>query len=463
MPKEQSNKRFFILRSALLLCSLASCSHKELPRSCFARSCAGAITKPSPVLRTTQEDMQWWRDGKFGLFIHWGPVSLKGTEIGWSRGREIPIDVYDNLYKDFNPTNFNAAEWVGLAKAAGTKYIVITSKHHDGFCIFDSRYTDYDITSTPFKRDILKELAGECQKQGIKLCFYHSIIDWHHPDYLPRGAGDTRPADDAVFERYVTYLKNQLRELLTNYGPIGILWFDGEWDPTWTSEHGEALYAYVKSLQPHIIINNRVGKGRGGMEGTTEKGQFAGDYDTPEQQIGKFNADRRWETCMTICRQWAWKPDDQLKSLKDCIHTLVQVAGGDGNLLLNIGPMPDGRIEPRQADRIREMGDWLKKYGQSIYKTRGGPFKPGPWGSSTHRNKIIYVHILNWSDDIIVLPSIPKKIVKTSVLTGGAASVKQTDKSIEISAPQASRSELDTIIVLHLDGPASDIPPCDVP
>jgi len=447
-------KRSLIFCSALALYLIPSCSQKQMRIS--------SSKQPHGYTRTSEQDMRWWRESKFGLFIHWGPVSLKGTEIGWSRGREVPVEVYDNLYKDFNPVKFNAAQWVSIAKASGSKYIVITSKHHDGFCIFDSRYTDYDIMSTPFKRDVIKELAKECKKQGIKLCFYHSIIDWHHPDYLPRGEGDNRPADDAVFERYVTYMKNQLRELLTNYGPIGILWFDGEWDPTWTHEQAEALYAYVKGLQPHIIINNRVDKGREDMHGTTKEGNFVGDYDTPEQEIGKLNKDRPWETCMTICQQWAWKPNDQLKSLKDCIHTLVGVAGGDGNLLLNVGPMPGGSIEDRQVERLKEMGDWLKKYGQSIYATRGGPFKPGSWGASTHRDNLIYVHILNWSDDTITLPPIPNKIIAASVLTGGTATVKQIKESIEISVPQTSRRPLDTIVVLRLDGPAGQIPPCDV-
>ena len=416
--------------------------------------------------------MAWFREARFGMFIHWGVYSVPAGEWKGNKGygewfleeTKMPVSEYEKFARQFNPVKFDAKEWVRIAKDAGMKYMVITSKHHDGFGMFRSKLTDWCIKSTPFERDPLKELAAACKEAGIRLCFYHSIMDWHHPDWgMRRPWNDRAPATPPDMDRYTEFMKGQLKELLTGYGPIGILWFDGEWDPTWTSEHGEALYAYVKSLQPHIIINNRVGKGRAGMEGTTEKDQFAGDYDTPEQQIGKFNADRRWETCMTICRQWAWKPDDQLKPLKDCIHTLVQVAGGDGNLLLNVGPMPDGQIEPRQADRIREMGDWLKKYGRSIYKTRGGPFKPGPWGSSTHRNKIIYLHILNWSNDTIVLPPIPKKIVKTSVLTGGAVSVKQTDKSIEISVPQTSRSELDTIIALHLDGPVSEIPPCDVP
>jgi alpha-L-fucosidase len=453
--KKRWIKRAIVFYLTVQVCFVLSCSYKNAQIS--------NVKTSVDVVRTSEQDMQWWRESRFGLFIHWGPVSLKGTEIGWSRGREIPIEVYDNLYKEFNPAKFDAAEWVSIAKAAGTKYIVITSKHHDGFAIFDSKYTDYDIMSTPFKKDVIKELSRECKKQKIKLCFYHSIIDWHHPDYLPRGAGDKRPASDAVFERYVSYMKNQLRELLTNYGPIGILWFDGEWDPTWTHEQGKALYAYVKDLQPHIIINNRVGKGRAGMEGTTEKGEFPGDYDTPEQQIGKFNADRPWESCITICQQWAWKPNDQLKSLKECIRTLVNTAGGDGNLLLNVGPMPDGRIEPRQVERLKEMGDWLKKYGQTIYSTRGGPFKPGSWGASTHKKNTIYLHILNWSDDTITLPAISKKIIASSVLTGGKAVVKQTKESIEISVPKTSRDSLDTIIILKLDGDAGDIPACDVP
>jgi alpha-L-fucosidase len=198
------------------------------------------------------------------------------------------------------------------------------------------------------------------------------------------------------------------------------------------------------------------------MQGTTKGDQFAGDYDTPEQQIGKFNKDRPWETCMTICQQWAWKPNDQLKSLKDCIHTLVRVAGGDGNLLLNVGPMPDGRIEPGQVERLKEVGDWLKKYGRSIYATHGGPFKPDSWGASTYRDNLIYIHILNWSGDTIILPPIPKKIVKSSVLTGGTVTTKQTNEVIEVSVPKTYHDPVDTIIVLKLDGPASQIPPCDV-
>ncbi|MHC4072470.1 MAG: alpha-L-fucosidase, partial [Planctomycetota bacterium] len=198
-----------------------------------------------------------------------------------------------------------------------------------------------------------------------------------------------------------------------------------------------------------VIINNRAG--------------LPADHDTPEQRIGKFQNDRPWETCMTICRQWAWKPDDQMKSFKQCIQTLVKTVGGDGNLLFNVGPMPDGRIEPRQIERLKEMGAWLNKYGRSIYATRGGPFKPGGWGASTHKGNTVYVHVLNWPGEQLVLPPVPKKVIASSVLTGGAASVKQTDEAIEISVSRAYRQEIDTIIKLQLDGPAGELAPVGLP
>ncbi len=370
--------------------------------------------------------LAWWQDARFGLFIHWGPVSLKGTEIGWSRGTKVPVEEYDSLYREFNPTGFSAPEWVGLAKDAGMKYLVITSKHHDGFTLWDSEYTDYDIMATPFARDVVRELSDACRDQGIRFCTYYSIIDWHHPDYIPRGKGDSRPPETADFDRYVTYMKNQLRELITNYGPLGILWFDGEWDPTWTHERGTDLYRYVLGLQPSIIINNRVDKGRDGMEGVTKKGGFIGDYETPEQKIGNFKRDVPWETCMTLGTQWAWKPDDTVKSFKECIHTLVLTCGGDGNLLLNVGPMPDGRIEARQAERLREMGKWLERNGESIYGTRGGPFMPGEWGASTCKGNTIYLHVFQWDGDSFTLPAIEPRIEAAHILGGAKVNFEQT-------------------------------------
>ncbi|MFH1739758.1 MAG: alpha-L-fucosidase [bacterium] len=390
-------------------------------------------------LQASPEDLQWFRDAKFGLFIHWGPVSLKGTEIGWSRGGErrgtggtgeIPLDIYDNLYRQFNPVKFDAKEWIGIAKDAGMKYLVFTSKHHDGFCMFDTKLNDYKITNSPFKRDIVGELAKACHEGGLRLGFYYSPPDWHHPDYRTEN-----------HSRYIQYLHGQIRELCTNYGKLDIVWFDGlggtaeDWD-------SKNLFKMIRRLQPHTLINNRAG--------------LPGDFGTPEQKIGGFDPDRAWESCITIGKQWAWKPNDDMKSAKECIHTLVRCVGGDGNLLFNVGPMPNGEIEKRQVERLRSMGKFLRTSGGSIYGTRGGPFPPGPWGASTNKGNVVYVHILDWTADPIVLPALKKNVVRTSVLSGGTATVKQTDRGTEISVPESCRQKIDTVVCLELDGPAAE-------
>ena len=397
-------------------------------------------------LKAKQQDMQWWQDSKFGMFIHWGPVSLKGTEIGWSRGGErrgrkdrgslIPVDVYDNLYKQFNPVKFDADEWVSIAQEAGMKYLVFTSKHHDGFCMFDSKLTEYKITNSPFGRDVVKELADACHRAGLKFGIYYSPPDWHHPDYRTER-----------HENYIKYMHGQLRELCSNYGRVDIVWFDGLGGTTedWDSEN---LFKMIRSLQPHLIINNRAG--------------LSGDYDTPEQRIGKFQNDRPWETCMTICKQWAWKPDDKMKTLKECIQTLVRCVGGDGNLLLNVGPMPDGRIEPRQVERLKEMGQWLGKCGETIYATRGGPFKPGSWGASTYKDDVIYLHLMNADKKPIILPTIDKKILASKLLTGEKVTAIQYEKGIAFNLPDSCCQEIDNIVKILLDGPASEIVPREV-
>ena len=428
---------------------------------------------PSHLCLAEESQFQWtappeclakWRAMRFGLFVHWGPVSIKGTEIGWSRGAQVPIEEYDNLYKQFNPVNFNADEWVAIAKEAGMKYLVITSKHHDGFCLWDSEYTDYDIMSTPFKRDVLKELSEACRRQGIVFCTYHSICDWYHPDYPLGSPGGRTRKPNPNMERYVQYLHNQTAEIIRKYGPLGVMWFDGEWEEPWTHAHGLALYKHIRTLQPDILINNRVDKGRRGMEGNTEGPDFVGDFDTPEQRVGTFNRERPWETCMTICRQWAWKPNDELKSLSQCLQILLRTVGGDGNLLLNVGPMPDGQIEPRQVERLREIGAWLKKYGDGVYGTRGGPFKPGSWGASTCKDNKIYVFIFNWPQQgPLVLPPINQKVLAAVVRTGGDLKIEQTNTQLAVNLPPEQRDPLVTVLELTVEGQAFDIPPVAVP
>lgn len=411
-----------------------------------------AVGLLAPLIGAAQEPagsgdrMAWWRDARFGLFVHWGPVSLQGTEIGWSRGGErrgtggtgeVPLDVYDRLYRSFNPTEFDAREWVALAKAAGMKYLVFTTKHHDGFCMFDSALTDYKITHSPFKRDVVAELAEACHEGGLRLGFYHSPPDWHHPDY--------RTENHA---RYVEYLHGQVRELCTNYGRVDILWFDGL-GGTAGDWNAPALVKMIRELQPGIVINDRAG--------------LPEDHDTPEQKVGAYQDDRPWESCITIGTQWSWKPDDSIKSLQECVRTLVRCAGGDGNLLLNVGPMPSGAIEPRQAERLREMGAWLEKRGESVYGTRGGPFLPGEWGASTRKGDRIYVHAFEWGDEGLALPAIGRKVVSARVVGGGEAAVEQSEDGLRLRVAPEQRDAIDTVIELQLDGPAGDIEPVAVP
>lgn len=416
-----------------------------------------------PNLETNRASLKKWTDMRFGMFIHWGPVTLRGTEISISRGPQVRIDEYDSLYREFNPVLFNAKEWVGIAKAAGMKYLVITSKHHDGFCLWDSKYTDYDIMSGPFHRDVLKELSDECTRQGIMFCTYYSILDWHHPHYTTRYGGDSRPVDKSDMNLYRTYLKHQVGELVNEYH-TNILWFDGEWEKSWTHEDGMGLYAYARSLNDALLINNRVDKGRTATKGMTTSEKFAGDFGTPEQEIGAFDNEHPWESCITICGQWAWKPNDALKSLTECIHTLAKTAGGGGNLLLNISPMLDGRIEQRQIDRLKGIGRWLTQYGESIYGTVGGPLKPTSWLASTSKGNRIYVHLLTPPRDELRLPTIPHRTIQRVRVLGGPELQSHRDGSeVVVGLPREPLDENDAVIVLELDGSTEGIAPLDAP
>ena len=398
--------------------------------------------------KSKEEHLEWWKDARFGMFIHWGPVSLKGTEIGWSRGKEIPVDEYDNLYKQFNPVNFDADAWVKLAKDAGMKYIVFTSKHHDGFCMWDTKYTDHNIMNSPFHRDVMKELAEACRKEGMALGFYHSTCDWYNPDFpLTSPGGSVRRATSNI-DRYTEYLKNESVEIIKNYGPLLVMWYDVPME--FDAIRGQSVIDHIRKVQPDILVNNRTGA--------------KGDFDTPEQRVGAFQNDRPWETCMTIGRQWAWKPDDEVKSLEQCLHSLIRASGGDGNLLFNVGPKPDGTIEPLQAERLREMGKWLGKYGYTIYGTRGGPFKPTDWGVSTRKGNKIYLHILRWSGNSprIVLPDFGYEIKNCALADGGKINYSKSAGQIIIWFDGKLLKPLNTIVEIEITGNALDIKPLDI-
>jgi alpha-L-fucosidase len=376
------------------------------------------------ALRSQAPDprLDWWREARFGMFIHWGHYAIPAgewdgrTDYGeWIRNNaRIPVGVYDRFKARFNPATFDPDAWVRMATQAGMRYIVITTKHHDGFALFDSAGTDWDVMATPYGRDIIRQLADACRRGGIRLGLYYSIMDWHHPDYLPRREWElaSRPEAGADFERYVAFMKGQLKELLTNYGPVGVMWFDGQWEKTWTAPRGRDLYAYVRALQPSIIVNNRVGGG-------------AGDFGTPEQEIpatGIPGAD--WETCMTMNRNWGFnRADTDFKSTRTLLRNLVDIASKGGNFLLNVGPTADGEFPPESVQRLEEIGAFMRMAGESIHGTQASPFPSLPWGRCTQRRldagtTRLYLHV--WDrpkDGILVVPGLLNEVIRARPIT----------------------------------------------
>ena len=431
---------------------------------------ATAFSQTNESKADKDKRMQWWRDARFGMFIHWGLYSVPAGEwkgatnhAEWIRTTaKIPLEEYNKFVPQFNPVNFNAEAWVQMAKDAGMKYITITTKHHDGFCLWDSKQTDFDIMSTPFKRDILKELAEACRKiGGVKLCFYHSIMDWHHPDYNERREWEKdRPTEGTDRKRYITYLKNQLKELVTNYGDIGVLWFDGEWEGFWSHEDGKDLYNYLHNLKPGIIINNRIDKGRSGMAGMTSEGDYVGDFGTPEQEIpetGFPGVD--WESCMTMNDNWGYnKADKNFKSTKDLLQKLADIASKGGNFLLNIGPKADGTFPQESIDRLKAISKWMKVNGESIYGTSASPFEHTSWGRVTQKqvgkNTLLYLHVFDWPQNgIITLSGIENKAVKAYLLANKKVmTVSLKDNNITLKLPETALDTINTVIVLEIAG-----------
>jgi len=419
---------------------------------------------------TQDERMQWWREARFGMFIHWGLYAVPAGEwkgerikgIGeWIMERaDIPVAEYEPLAGQFNPVKFNADQWARIAKNAGMKYIVITSKHHDGFCLWDSKVTDYDIIdATPFGRDILKELSKACKKHGIRLCFYHSIMDWHHPDaqapFYPNY--NDRNCTNPNFGRYVeTYMKPQLRELITEYGPLGVLWFDGEWIKDWTEPQGKDLYEYVRALQPDIIVNNRVGKGRKGMEGLSKGDQeYAGDFGTPEQQIpAKGLAGVDWESCMTMNKTWGYKYyDDDWKSEEDLLRKLADIASKGGNFLLNVGPTAEGSIPAPSVERLDAMGKWMKVNGESIRGTTASPLGTVPWGRCTAKRGKLYLHVFEWpTSGKLEVPAVEGDVKKAYLLAKKRTklAVSRQDGKVIVDVPEDAPDPINTVVVLEI-------------
>jgi alpha-L-fucosidase len=397
------------------------------------------------------EAREWFQDAKFGLFIHWGVYSVLGEGEWVMNNKKIPVSEYDKLPAKFNPTKYDAAAWVRMAKDAGMKYITITSKHHDGFAMWGTKQSKWNIVdATPYKKDVLKALAEECRKQGIKLFFYHSQLDWHHTDYYPRGrtGNDTGRPESGDFNKYLDFMDAQLEELLTGYGPIAGIWFDGWWDRKDRDWRLDKTYSMIHRLQPAALIgsNHHVAPFDGEDFQMFEK-------DLPGHNTTGFSEDATigqlpLESCNTISGAWGYnKNDKRYKSTKDLIHFLVRSAGYNANYLLNVGPTPEGEIQAEFQERLAAMGKWLRANGESIYGTRGGPITPRPWGATTQTASKVYLHILDWQDDLLAIPKIAG-VTNARVLNSGAA-VETTamDDGMILQLPSGARDELDTIIV----------------
>jgi alpha-L-fucosidase len=406
--------------------------------------------------RAAPEALDWWRTARFGMFVHFGVAARRGVELSWGRDlprpfdvqalvqhqgedpQRIPHHVYDSLYRELNPQQFDARQWVAAAASAGAGYLVLTAKHHDGFCLWDTEQTNYKITAAdcPFGRDVVAEVADACHRSGMRFGIYYSQRDWHHPRYLRDGNGE-----------YQRYMDAQLRELLTSHGKVDVLWFDSygesdlrtDWDVPGTIN-------LVRQLQPDILINNRLAVLGRDNTGPVE---WWGDFDTPEQRIGSFQASRPWESCLTLTGdQWGYRPRGQMLSLSECVHALVRTVVGDGNLLLNVGPDALGAIEDRQRIRLSEIGDWLATYGETIIGTRGYEVPEPGWGGASRASDAVYVHVLDWSAGPVRIPDDDRLNGSMEVLTGGRASSIVRDGHIVIDVAAADRDPIDTIIKL---------------
>jgi len=396
---------------------------------------------------------KWFREAKFGLFIHWGVYSLLGKGEWIQHVGKIPVEKYEKLYPKFNPTKFNADAWVKLAKRAGMKYITMTTKHHDGFCMFDSKRTDYDITNTPLQRDIIGEVTRATRKAGLKMCYYYSIMDWHHPDYLPRRPWEegTRSVKGAKLSRYLDYMKGQLRELCTNYGKIACVWYDGGWEHTAKELDSVAQSRMIRRLQPGILINDRA--------------QVPEDFGTPEQRIpptGLTNDDgspRLWEACITMTSHW-WGYDRYEKTYKSTdylIRRLVDLVSKGGNLLLNVGPKPDGTIQQEFVERLEAIGRWMRKHGEAIYGTTASPFNLLPFhGRATVKGNRLYLFVFDWpSDGELLIPGLRNRIKRATLLGGKKRNLacERDGDGWVVALPAAAPDAVASVIALDLDGP----------
>ncbi len=438
-------------------CILFNLERTPLLKKLILTWLAAAVLLPI-CAQANDSKMDWWLDGKFGLFVHWGPSSVAGVEISWARqshpfdheGRLnlVPDEEYDALYKQFNPVNFDADAMALAAKQAGMKYLVFTAKHHDGFSNWPTELSDYNIMNTPYGRDICQEIADACRKHGLKLGWYYSTRDWYHPDYL---VGDN--------EKYNDFYHGQIRELLTNYGDVAVLWFDhvaGRWD----QYRFEELFEMIYELQPNIIVNDRAAKfifrHKAGAPTPELEALTRGDFKTPEGKIGVFHKDFPWETCMPMSKGpdghggWSYRPEAITASFEKCAEMLAACVTGCGNMLLNIGPMADGSIRPSELENLEKFEPWIATYGESIYGTEGGPYVSGQWGGSCMKGDTLYLHIFQWNDGALHLPSLPRRVLSAEELGGESVQFRQGRAGLVLTLEGGKQRALHSVVKLQL-------------
>ena len=406
---------------------------------------------------------EWFRNAKFGMFIHWGASSVLGDGEWVMNNRNIKVDQYFKLQNIFNPQEFDAVKWVGTAKAAGMKYITFVSRHHDSFSNWDTKQSDWKITNTPYGKDVLKALAEECKKQDIKLFLYYSTLDWSRNDYhykTGRTGQGTGRTEQGEWNQYIAFMKAQLTELLTNYGEIGGIWFDGHWDQTepegakdrssrvdW---HYDEIYSLIHKLQPQALIgNNHHLTPLPGEDFQMFERDLPGENKSG-LSFQKASENLPVETCETINGSWGFNiTDDKYKSTKQIIRLLVNAAGLNANLLLNIGPMPDGTIQPEFSSRLDSVGQWMAKFGNSVYGTHKSSLQAKPWGTITEKGDQVFIHVYDEAAKTIVLKDLPYKPRKLiSLSTGEQVKYRYRKGQLVIDMTNVDRDNFDTVLSL---------------